>query len=40
MSLVPVFIIPPSMILYKEKVTIKEIAGAVIAVSGVALFFL
>jgi drug/metabolite transporter (DMT)-like permease len=40
MALVPVLIIPPSMILYKEKVTLKEIAGAVLAVSGVALFFL
>ena len=40
MALVPVMIIPPSMILYKEKVTMKEIIGAIIAVSGVALFFL
>jgi drug/metabolite transporter (DMT)-like permease len=40
MALVPVLIIPPSMILYKEKVTIKEVAGALLAVSGVAMFFL
>ena len=40
MALVPVLIIPPSMILYKEKVTLKEISGAIIAVSGVAMFFL
>jgi len=40
MALVPVLIIPPSMILYKEKVTIREILGAVLAVGGVALFFL
>jgi drug/metabolite transporter (DMT)-like permease len=40
MAIVPVLIIPPSMILYKEKVTLKEAAGAVVAVSGVAMFFL
>jgi drug/metabolite transporter (DMT)-like permease len=40
MSIVPVLIIPPSMILYKEKVTVKEIAGAILAVAGVAVFFL
>ncbi len=40
MSIVPVLIIPPSMILYKEKVTLKEVAGAILAVSGVAMFFL
>lgn len=40
MALVPVLIIPPSVILRKEKVTIKEIAGAILAVAGVSLFFL
>jgi drug/metabolite transporter (DMT)-like permease len=40
MAIVPVLIIPPSMILYKEKVTFKEVSGAVLAVSGVAMFFL
>ncbi|MFZ4521753.1 MAG: DMT family transporter [Bacteroidales bacterium] len=40
MAIVPVLIIPPSMILYKEKVTFKEVAGAVLAVGGVAMFFL
>jgi len=40
MAIVPVLIIPPSMIIYKEKVTFKEVAGAVLAVSGVAMFFL
>jgi drug/metabolite transporter (DMT)-like permease len=40
MAIVPVLIIPPSMILYKEKVTLKEVAGALLAVSGVAMFFL
>lgn len=40
MAIVPVLIIPPSIILFKEKVNWKEIVGALIAVSGVALFFL
>jgi drug/metabolite transporter (DMT)-like permease len=40
MALVPVLIILPAVILYKQKVTPAEIAGAVISVGGVALFFL
>ena len=40
MAMVPVLIIPPSFLLFKDKVTSKEILGAVLAVSGVALFFL
>jgi len=40
MAIVPVLIIPPSIILYKEKISIKEIIGAVLVVCGVALFFL
>jgi len=40
MAIVPVLIIPPSIILYKEKVRLKEIAGAILAVIGVAIFFL
>lgn len=40
MAIVPVLIIPPSILLFKEKVTRKEIIGAVLAVSGVALFFI
>jgi drug/metabolite transporter (DMT)-like permease len=40
MSIVPILIIPPSMILYGEKVTLKEAAGAFLAVAGVAMFFL
>lgn len=39
MALVPVFIIFPSVALFKQKVTVYEIAGAVISVAGVALFF-
>lgn len=40
MALVPVFIILPAVILYKQKVTLAEIIGAIVSVAGVALFFL
>jgi drug/metabolite transporter (DMT)-like permease len=40
MSIVPVLIIPPAILLFHEKVNWKEIIGAVITVAGVAIFFL
>lgn len=40
MALVPVFIILPAVILFKQKVTIPEVLGAIVSVAGVALFFL
>lgn len=40
MSIVPVIIIAPAYFLFKQKVTIKEIIGAVISVAGVAMFFI
>jgi drug/metabolite transporter (DMT)-like permease len=40
MSLVPVFIILPAVIIFKEKVTLSELLGAIVSVGGVALFFL
>ncbi len=40
MAIVPVLIIPPAVILFKEKINWKEMIGAVITVGGVALFFL
>jgi drug/metabolite transporter (DMT)-like permease len=40
MALVPVLIIAPAVLLYKQRVTIPEIIGAVISVTGVAVFFL
>jgi drug/metabolite transporter (DMT)-like permease len=40
MAIVPVLIIPPAIVFFKEKVTLKEIVGAVIAVCGVAVLFL
>lgn len=40
MSIVPVLIIAPAILIFHEKVNWKEIIGAVITVCGVALFFL
>jgi drug/metabolite transporter (DMT)-like permease len=40
MALVPVIIIIPAVIIYKEKVTLAEFIGAVLSVGGVALFFI
>lgn len=40
MALVPVFIIWPSAIMFKEKIKIQQIIGAVISIIGVSLFFI
>jgi len=40
MALVPVFIIVPAVLIFKQKVTLIEILGTVLSVGGVALFFL
>ncbi|MFC2096302.1 DMT family transporter [Bacteroidota bacterium] len=40
MAIVPILIIPPALIFFKEKITVKEIIGSMIAVGGVALFFM
>lgn len=40
MALVPVIIIAPAVLLFKQKVTLPEIIGAIISVCGVAVFFL
>jgi drug/metabolite transporter (DMT)-like permease len=40
MALVPVFIILPAVIMFKQKVTLPELSGAIVSVAGVALFFL
>lgn len=40
MAIVPVLIIPPSVILYNEKIDMKEIVGTVITVCGVAMMFI
>ena len=40
MALTPVMIIPPAILLNKEKIQVMEIVGAIVTVGGVALFFL
>jgi drug/metabolite transporter (DMT)-like permease len=40
MALTPVFILLPVYFLYKQKVTLPELIGAVVSVGGVALFFI
>ena len=40
MALVPVLIIPPAIILYKERVTWAEVTGAILSICGVAVFFI
>jgi len=40
MAIVPILIIPPAIIFMKQKVTLKEIIGAIISVVGVAMFFI
>jgi drug/metabolite transporter (DMT)-like permease len=40
MAIVPILILAPSAWIYKEKITVVEIAGAVLSVAGVAFFFI
>ncbi|OFY62209.1 MAG: hypothetical protein A2V64_03860 [Bacteroidetes bacterium RBG_13_43_22] len=40
MALVPIFIIIPSAVIYKERIKPAEVIGAVLSVAGVALFFI
>ena len=40
MALVPVFIILPAVVMFKQKVTLAEMLGAIVSVTGVALFFI
>ncbi len=39
MAMTPIFILWPSWYLYRQKVTPREVIGAVISVIGVSLFF-
>jgi len=38
--LVPIFIIVPSAIMFKEKIKIQQVIGAVISIVGASLFFI
>jgi drug/metabolite transporter (DMT)-like permease len=40
MALTPVFILLPATLLYRQKIALSEVAGAIISVAGVALFFI
>jgi len=40
MALVPIFIIPPSILIFKHRVTLREILGTLVSLTGVAFFFI
>jgi drug/metabolite transporter (DMT)-like permease len=40
MSIVPVLIIPPAILFFREKINLKEVIGAALAVGGVGILFL
>ncbi len=40
MAMVPILIIPPSIIFFKHRISPREILGAVLGVTGVVLFFI
>jgi drug/metabolite transporter (DMT)-like permease len=40
MAMVPIFIIPPSILFFKHRITVREMIGTVISLVGVTLFFL
>ncbi len=40
MAIVPVLIIPPAVFLFRERVTFREVVGALVAVGGVAVMFI
>ena len=40
MATVPILIIPPAIIFFKQKITVREMIGATISFVGIALFFL
>lgn len=40
MAIVPILIIPPAILFFKERVTVNEVIGAIIAVGGVVVLFI
>jgi drug/metabolite transporter (DMT)-like permease len=40
MAIVPILIIPPAVFIFREKLKLKEVVGALIAVAGVTIYFL
>jgi drug/metabolite transporter (DMT)-like permease len=40
MAIVPILIIPPAVFIFKERLNLKEVVGALIAVTGVTIYFI
>jgi drug/metabolite transporter (DMT)-like permease len=40
MALTPVLIILPYSLIYRQKISLKEIIGVIVSMSGVGLFFM
>jgi len=40
MALVPIFIIAPSAVMFHEKITVRQVVGAMISIVGASIFFL
>lgn len=40
MAMVPILIIPPSILLFKHKISVRQMIGVILGVGGVALFFI
>uniref|UniRef100_UPI00260EF418 DMT family transporter n=1 Tax=uncultured Proteiniphilum sp. TaxID=497637 RepID=UPI00260EF418 len=40
MALVPIFIIVPTALMFREKITVRQVIGAVISIAGASIFFL
>jgi len=40
LAIVPVLIIPPAIIFFREKINMRDIIGSLLAVEGVAMLFL
>ena len=40
MALVPIFIILPSAFMFKEKISLRQVIGAIISIAGASIFFL
>ena len=40
MTLVPILLIPPALIMYKQKISLMEVLGVIISFSGIAILFI
>jgi drug/metabolite transporter (DMT)-like permease len=39
-AIIPILLIPPAILIYKQKVSLVEMLGAIVSVGGVAMFFI